>query len=209
MKTDYRSTLGAGAQNYYMPDLADHVLTTVPRNAAILETGCGRGHLLWWLHTNGYENLHGCDLDDFRDEEHRGLDFTKADLDQSGLPFADESLDCVVSLHVVEHLENPWAYVREIRRVLRPSGRLLIAYPSAKDYISRVKFLWRADVPSFTPRNNHLSFFTAAVESKLFSGFRLRHTIHAPRSLPLIGGARLRGSRLWSHKTLFDYERSV
>lgn len=46
-----------------------------------------------------------------------------------GLPFADEVFDKVVCLAVLEHTLRPWEVAREICRVLKPGGEVLIDYP--------------------------------------------------------------------------------
>jgi hypothetical protein len=52
------------------------------------------------------------------------------DLDVDGLaPIADNSLDVVIACHVIEHLANPIAALREFERVLRPRGRLVLVVP--------------------------------------------------------------------------------
>jgi SAM-dependent methyltransferase len=45
------------------------------------------------------------------------------------LPFPDATFDAVLFLDVIEHLEPRVAVLREIRRVLRPEGRLLLSAP--------------------------------------------------------------------------------
>jgi SAM-dependent methyltransferase len=45
------------------------------------------------------------------------------------LPFADGSFSAAISIVVLEHLADPATALREIRRVLRPGGRFLIAVP--------------------------------------------------------------------------------
>ena len=47
-----------------------------------------------------------------------------------GLPFASTRFDLVVSFQVIEHLLDPTNYLREIARVLRPSGALLLTTPN-------------------------------------------------------------------------------
>jgi len=52
-----------------------------------------------------------------------------ADLDGGDpLPFADASLDRVISLNVAEHLADPAAHLVECHRVLRPGGLLVLAH---------------------------------------------------------------------------------
>ena len=57
----------------------------------------------------------------------RGLDVVRADARR--LPFADGSMDLVMSTDMWEHIEDDEAVARETHRVLRPGGRLLVAVP--------------------------------------------------------------------------------
>jgi SAM-dependent methyltransferase len=62
----------------------------------------------------------------------------------SELPFANESLDLVVRPHVLEFAADPHQILREVDRVLRPEGRLIISgfNPAslwgARQYLSRL-----------------------------------------------------------------------
>lgn len=49
--------------------------------------------------------------------------------DCTKLPFADNSLDCVISCAVLEHVTNPEAFLSEAFRVLKPGGRILTGAP--------------------------------------------------------------------------------
>ena len=57
----------------------------------------------------------------------RGLPVVRADA--LHLPFADASLDLVTALDVLEHLQDDRAAAAEIRRVLRPGGRVVVTVP--------------------------------------------------------------------------------
>ena len=49
--------------------------------------------------------------------------------------------DCACCLEVVEHLENPWNLFREIFRIVRPGGYLVLSTPNITSFLSRMYFL--------------------------------------------------------------------
>jgi len=64
----------------------------------------------------------------------RRIAFLKSDAET--LDFPDHSFDAVLSLFVLMHLPNPGATLREMHRVLRPGGRLVIAFGSGAPLFS-------------------------------------------------------------------------
>jgi SAM-dependent methyltransferase len=70
-------------------------------------------------------------------------------LDAQRLPFADASFDLVVSDDVVEHLVDTDEYAREIHRVLRPDGLLLLTTPNLAAWFNRLALL-AGYQPAFT-----------------------------------------------------------
>lgn len=64
--------------------------------------------------------------------------FRQADMNLP-LPFADASFDVVVSIEGLEHIQRPFDFVRECRRVLRPDGFLVLSTPN----ISSLRSRWR------------------------------------------------------------------
>lgn len=49
---------------------------------------------------------------------------------RTDLPLCDDSIDVVTSMHVIEHLPNPSLFLKEVSRVLRRDGKLLLATPN-------------------------------------------------------------------------------
>ncbi len=114
-------------------DAAHLVLPFVAERDVMLEIGCGIGRLLKWSAPHCRRTI-GVDVS--KEMLHRA----KAHLAGTGvelyrlktdlvLPFAPRSIDFVLFYHVSEHLEreDTWKLLREIRRVLRPTGRALVA----------------------------------------------------------------------------------
>jgi ubiquinone/menaquinone biosynthesis C-methylase UbiE len=56
------------------------------------------------------------------------------------LPWPDDSFDAVLSTEGIEHLENRHAYLRELFRVLKSGGTLLVTTPNTVSLRSRVRF---------------------------------------------------------------------
>lgn len=95
----------------------------------ILDLGCGSGtYTAMFAEHTGSRHIVGLDIDSdaLRFAKKKGIEVLKADLD-SPLPFPDGAFKTVVSSQVIEHLQNPDSYAREIHRVLAPDGYAVIA----------------------------------------------------------------------------------
>lgn len=51
------------------------------------------------------------------------------DLNELNYPFDDGSFDEITASHVLEHLEKPFLIMKELHRLLKPGGRLIIKVP--------------------------------------------------------------------------------
>jgi SAM-dependent methyltransferase len=103
----------------------------------VLDVGCGNGaHTL--VAARRCRRIYGLDYDTGqlavarRQARERGIDtahFVAWDV-TGRLPFADATLDAALFLDVIEHLHPRVAVLRELHRVLRPDGRLLVSGPN-------------------------------------------------------------------------------
>ena len=64
-----------------------------------------------------------------------------ANLNTELLPFSDASFDLVTCTEVIEHLEHYRETLREMYRVLKPAGRLVVTTPNILNLKSRIRFL--------------------------------------------------------------------
>ena len=106
--------------------------------AIVLDAPTGEGALAEALAQDGYE-VHALDMDP-RAQVWLGDRFQRADLNQP-LPYPDGRFELAVCVEGVEHLENPWGFLRELRRVLAPGGGLVLTTPNTVALRSRVRFL--------------------------------------------------------------------
>jgi len=127
-------------------------LARVSRGTRVLEIGCGGGGLLRLLRKRG-ANVIGVDTLDvalkLARERFAGEQGSKGAGENSpllpsssapllvqiaedmGLPFADNSFDAILGQHVVEHLPDVDAALREWKRLLKSGGRIALATPNA------------------------------------------------------------------------------
>ena len=121
-----------------------------------LDVGCSTGRVLKLAQTMGFNSI--------------GLDFSKWAADhcaQLGVETRQGSLlgqwesgavfDVIHSSHTIEHVPDPVAYLREMYRLLKPGGQLMIAMPN---YDSIPRLLLREKWPVWC-LDSHLWQFTA------------------------------------------------
>jgi SAM-dependent methyltransferase len=135
----------------------------------ILDVGCGTGANLIMLDQFG--EAHGLDVsaDALEFCHTRGLDRVSLGAAEE-LPYPDESFDLVTALDVIEHLDDDLQGMREIHRVLRPVGRVLLFVPA-------FMFLWGVqDEVSHHRRRYRLPELEAVVTA---AGFTVERATYA------------------------------
>ncbi|MBD3348991.1 MAG: methyltransferase domain-containing protein [Candidatus Eisenbacteria bacterium] len=138
----------------------------------ILDVGCGTGRLLERLADSGTWQLAGSDLAqrmlDVADGKLRGLgidvELRAADA-ESALPWPADSFDVVTNTGVLHHLYGLSAALAEMRRVLRPGGRLVVADPC---FFTPVRELFNL-LLRHHPRDGDFYFYTPAQMGRLLA----------------------------------------
>ena len=150
----------------FVEDICRRVTDRRPR---ILDVGCGTGANLLML--SQYGEAEGVDVseDALAFCRERGLEKVKLGAGEE-LPYEDGSFDLVTALDVVEHMDDDLAGLREMRRVLRPGGRVLLFVPT-------FMFLWGLqDEVSNHRRRYRLSELRRVLEQ---AGFEIERTTYA------------------------------
>jgi len=149
----------------------------------LLDVGCGNGSTLVTMRQMGWQG-EGVDADPAAVEATRshGIEARVGTLESQH--YADDSFDAVTMSHLIEHVADPVALVRECRRILRPGGHLAIATPNAGSIgHARFRERWRGLEP---PR--HLVVFTAGALRRVVesAGLRVERFHTSPRLAALI-----------------------
>ena len=111
----------------------DHYLEALRSSPPVLDLGCGRGELLLMLREAGVEAT-GLEGDGAVAEtaRRRGLHVVEGDVLSVLETIPEASRGAVTAIHLFEHLgpQTLNAVLAEVRRVLRPGGRLIVESPN-------------------------------------------------------------------------------
>ncbi|MBN1586483.1 MAG: class I SAM-dependent methyltransferase [Candidatus Omnitrophica bacterium] len=126
-----------------------------------LDLGCGSGVMASRLKEMGHE-VYGIDISSnaIQKLRERGIEGQTANLEEA-LPLSDAEFDLVWCTELLEHVANPTALLTEIRRVLKPGGRLLLTTPNSAHIAYRLLHLL-GKTCSEVQHSEHLRFFSAA-----------------------------------------------
>lgn len=104
----------------------------ISRKWEILDIGCRDGMWLNILKSAKFNNLRGIDISENALEIARSKGHNVVRGNAQELPFPDEEFNFVSIIHTLEHCPNPNKVLTEIKRVLKPNGRILVVVPLQK-----------------------------------------------------------------------------
>ena len=164
------------------------VLPFIPQNIEkMLDVGCGEGVTTALIRQNNPSITWAGGIELFADAaaqaEHTMDQVWCGNLDD--LSFEQDiepgTLDVVLCLDILEHLQDPWEAVRRVTPLLKPEGRLIISIPNIRNWKFIKNLLFKGD---FEYKNaglldrTHLRFFTRATAIKLAETGGLHVTYH-------------------------------
>lgn len=130
---------------------ADGSLSALPQAAQVLDCGIGTAGLsLALARQSGIElQVDGVDISPQMLQRasqllaEAGLTLTPHCRSAAQLTFADDTFDLVMSAHMLEHVADPLATLREMVRVLRPGTPLLLVVSRPCLFTSLIQLRWR------------------------------------------------------------------
>lgn len=113
----------------------------------LADVGCGTGNLSLVV-GRLFERIIGVDV-----VRYSGLppqiEFRQGDLDRGPLPLGDGEADAAVAVETIEHLENPRALFRELVRIVRPGGWIVVTTPNQLSVLSLVTLIVKQRFSAF------------------------------------------------------------
>lgn len=121
------------------------IFASRPRGA-LLDVAAGAGYTSHVLQSMGFHvTATEINTEQFIAE---GVDVQGVDLN-GGLPFSDAAFPNVLALEIIEHLEAPARFVRDVARVLAPGGTALISTPNITSIGSKLRFVFKNEFNLF------------------------------------------------------------
>lgn len=107
---------------------------------SVLDIGSGRGRLKYFVDFNEHTDWQGIEVLDEMMSICSGIGYQmhKHDIEKEPIPFDDEAFDLVAGLHVLEHLSDPASVLRDMVRVLKPGGILVLGVPTKPPVIAEL-----------------------------------------------------------------------
>ena len=157
-----RQTLGTSDETIYAA--AADALRRRGARGRFVDVGCGAGRLRMYLNDliESYAGVDAVRYEGLPDN----LAFMPADLNHDPIPVAENSADVAISLETIEHLENPRAFMREMVRITRPGGWLLVSTPNQRSLVSLGALLVKGHYSAFG-EHNYPAHQTALLDTDL------------------------------------------
>lgn len=154
-----------------------------PGRGKLLEVGSCLGFLLDSFRLDGWEVM-GIEPDRYGCRHAAGklgIEVINSTLEAASLP--SESVDVVLMMHVIEHVPDPVGTLREINRILKPGGHLVLETPRYDTLM--LKLLGRRE--RSLSCDGHIFFFTVDSLRRAYesAAFELERLDYPPRSLTL------------------------
>jgi 2-polyprenyl-3-methyl-5-hydroxy-6-metoxy-1,4-benzoquinol methylase len=145
--SESRALQSRGRSSEAIYKMVGRALQPAGRCEVLLDLGCGNGELRRFV-DHQIERYVGADIARYEDYP-ADAEFHRVNFDCLPTPLTDGFADVVVAVETIEHLENPRALVREMVRLCRPGGRVVVTTPNQLSLASKGSLLVKNEFLAF------------------------------------------------------------
>lgn len=160
--------------NLKWPIISSHIPTR--EDVVILDFGCGKGEIIKEMKKiNAKARYIGVDVSEegLKKAKENVSDATFSLISDGGIiPLEKESVDFVFSSEVIEHVYDTENAIKEIARVLKPGGSVLMTTPF-HGFLKNIAIVFFGFDKHFDPIGSHIRFFSKKTLSDLFFRYGL------------------------------------
>lgn len=142
-----RALASHGTSGQAIYQMAARALKGLHSGGALVDVGCGSGSL-WSFTHDQFRSYLGADVIHYEGFPSEGQ-FREVDLDSGRVDLPDGEADVVASVETIEHVENPRALFRELVRLVRPGGLLVVTTPNQLSLLSKLGLVLKNQFPAF------------------------------------------------------------
>lgn len=146
-----QSSKGISNNDIYNSILKEIKNISTDKASHLADVGCGEGHLLRRISKELPEvSLSGIDIVEY--PENTSFEFIKQNFNED-FKVPGNKFDVVLAVEVIEHLENPRHFIRELKKVTKKGGKIIISTPNPYSLLSILSFSLKGFHSSFGPKN--------------------------------------------------------
>ena len=132
-----------------------------PKNKTCLDIGPGTGRWINFLKSFQCKKVFALDISDTVKKKCHKLcnEFFLMDIESKAIPLKSNSVDVIIAIEVIEHIRDSEIFLREILRISKPGGLILLTMPNVISLISRIRMIFGVLPVAISSDKTHVKFY--------------------------------------------------